>query len=387
MMKKVRMTLFGVLLLTAALSCKKAEKVEIEKPTNRIVSTFAGSGIEKLADGIGQQAAFKNPQKIAVDASGNMYVADQGNHCIRKITPEGLVTTFAGNGERGYADGNGASAQFNAPTGIAVDGNGNLYVADSGNHCIRKISSSGVVSTLAGMGGSGGFADGTGTAARFNYPYDVALDKSGNIFVADLNNNRIRKVTPSGVVTNFVGNGQGYFQDGTLATATMYNPASLVFDLAGNLYVGQSWFIRKITPDGTVSLFAGNTDAILGMGHIDGSGLGARFNYVYAMAIDKKGNIYAADSDNHVIRKITPDGMVSTYAGIRYLNNTPQKYKDGIASDSYFAYPQGIAIDRQGNIIVAENANNRIRKITEVPIPDSPEEITRKNWNNPVGWK
>lgn len=386
-MKKVRMALLGVLLVTAATSCKKAEKVEVEIPTNRMVNIFAGSGLGKLADGTRFQAAFNSPVSLVTDAAGNVYVADRNNNCIRKITVDGAVTTIAGNGERGYADGTGITAKFNSPYGVAVDANGNIYVADSGNHCIRKITPSGVVSTLAGMAGSGDFVDGTGSEARFNYPYSLAIDKSNNIFVADLNNNRIRKVTPSGVVTNFVGNGQGYFQDGTLATATMYNPLALIFDPAGNLYVGQSWFIRKITPEGTVSLFAGNPDDVRGFGYVDGPGLAAKFYYIYGLAADKKGNLYATDQNNNVVRRITPDGMVSTYAGIQYLNDRPAQYKDGAASAAYFSYPFGITANQEGDILVSEEQANRIRKISEVPIPDSPEEIERKNWNNPTGWK
>ncbi|WP_342328710.1 NHL repeat-containing protein [Pedobacter sp. FW305-3-2-15-E-R2A2] len=388
-MKKVKITLLGVLLITLV-SCKKAEKIEIERPTDRMVSTLAGTGASTFGDGTGLQASFSNPQKIAIDEAGNIYLADQRNHRIRKITQQGVVTTVAGSGEQGYADGNGISAQFSSPTGIAVDGSGNLYIADSGNNCIRKITSSGVVSTLAGMGGtSNGFMDGTGTDARFNYPYALTLDKSNNIFVADLNNNRIRKVTPAGVVTTYVGNGASYFQDGTLETATMYNPVSLIFDPSGNLYVGQSWFIRKITPQGKVSLFAGNPDDNRGFGYVDGAGIASKFYYVYGLATDQKGNLYAADSDNNVVRKITPDGIVSTHAGSQYLilDANSNRYKDGPAASAYFTRPQGIAVDKEGNIFVTDNDGHRLRKISEVPIPESPDEIARKNWNNPQGWK
>lgn len=391
-MKKVTIALLGIMLVVVT-SCKKAEKIEVERPTNLVVSTFVGSGLGKLVDGKGQQAAFRGPQSLVTDAAGNIYVADMNNHSIRKITSEGVVTTLAGNGERGYLDGTGAAAKFNNPIGIALDANGNIYVADSGNSCIRKITSSGVVSTLAGLGGSGGFADGTGAAARFNYPSGIVVDGSNNIFVADQNNHRIRKITSAGMVTTFAGNGLDYFQDGTLETATMMTPYALAFDPSGNMYVAQASFIRKITPQGIVSLFAGNSSGSAfndrGIGYINGAGLGAKFYYVASLVADKKGNLYVADSDNNIIRKITPDGFVSNYAGIRYLllDANSGKYTDGLAAESYFNRPQGITIDKEGNIIVSENDGNRIRKISEVPIPDSPDEITRKNWNNPVGWK
>lgn len=385
-MKKVKTVFFGLLLVTA-ISCKKAEKIQIETPTTRIVSTVAGAGNSGYADGVGLNSSFKSPQKIVTDASGNIYVADQGNNRIRKITPEGVVTTIAGNGSSGNTDGQGTTAQFNNPIGITIDGNGNLYVADAGNNSIRKITSSGLVSTLAG--GPGGFADGTGTAAKFNYPFGITLDASNNLLVSDLGNNRIRKVTLSGVVTTFAGNGASNFIDGPLSTATIYNPASIVVDpLSGNIYVGEDSFVRKITPQGVVSIFAGNTSAQGNFGLSNGPGLAARFYYIFDLAIDKKGNVFVADCDNHLIRKITPEGMVSTYAGNKYLNNgNPPPRKDGLASESIFSRPSGITFDKDGNLLVSEQDGNTIRKISEVPIPDSPDEITRKNWNKPQGWK
>lgn len=388
MMRKVKMALFGALLVTAAGSCKKAEKIETEVSTKRMVSTLAGTGAPRFGDGTGLQASFRNPQKMAIDATGNIYLADQGNHRIRKITQEGVVTTVAGSGEQGYADGNGTSAQFNRPTGIAIDGSGNLYIADSGNHCIRKISSSGMVSTLAGMAGSADFIDATGTEARFNYPIGLTIDGAGNILVADLNNYRIRKVTPSGVVTTFVGNGQAEFIEGPIATATMFNPTSVIYDpSSGNIYVTQSSFISKITPQGIISLVAGSTDLNYGNGYQEGPGPGAKFFNLYQMAIDNKGNLYTVDSENNLIRKIAPDGLVSTYSGIQYIISGSTKFKDGAANESYFARPQGLVFDKTGNLYVSENDGNRIRKISEVPIPDTPEEFARKNWNKPIGWK
>jgi sugar lactone lactonase YvrE len=385
-MKKVKIALLG-LLLVGLISCKKAEKVEIEKPTTRIVSTVAGAGTADFVDGTGVNTLFNSPEKIISDASGNIYVADRSNNRIRKITPQGVVTTFAGNGNSGNADGQGTAAKFNQPFGITIDKEGNLYVTDAGNNSIRKITASGMVSTLAG-GTGGGFADGTGSDARFNYPFAITIDASNNLLVCDLINNRIRKVTPSGVVTTFVGNGQSYFLDGPLSVATMYNPTSIAIDpTSGNIYVGQDCFIRKITPQGITSVLTGSTAQQGGNSYKDGPALVAGFYYIFDLAVDKKGNVYAADCDNHVIRKITPDGMVSTYAGIRYLNNTPSKYQDGLASDAYFARPSGITFDKDGNLLVSEQDNNRIRKITEVPFPDSPEEFNRKNWNKPTGWK
>lgn len=385
-MKKVKIT-FLFALLAAFHSCKKAEKIEVEKPTVVTVSTLAGSGAQGYLDGTGFKTSFFQPINLAMDAAENIYVADERNNCIRKITPSGVVTTVAGNGIAGFADGIGTAAQFNNPQATIVDVTGNIYVADAGNNCIRKISSSGVVSTFAGLAGSGDFADGTGANARFNYPFDLCIDGSGNLIVADINNNRLRKITPAGVVTTFVGNGSSGFQDGPISQATMASPTGLVYDASsGNIYVAQNTYIRKITPQGEVSLIAGKTNMLLDNGYIDGPGLAAKFNQVGNLAIDKKGNLYAADSENHLIRKITTDGYVSTYAGTFY-DATDAKYKDGPANQAYFARPRGIVANKEGDIFVSERDGNKIRKITETTMPDAPDEITRKNWNNPVGWK
>lgn len=388
MTKKAKIALLG-LLFVGVVSCKKTEKIETEKPTDRIVNTVAGAGNPGYIDGTGLNTSFNFPQKIITDASGNIYVADQKNNRIRKITPQGAVSTLAGSSEQGSTDGQGAAAQFNQPIGITMDGDGNLYVADAGNNRIRKINPSGIVTTLAG--GSGGFADGTGSDAKFNFPFSVTIDASNNLLVADIGNNRLRKVTLSGVVTTFAGNGQSNFVDGPLATATMYNPTSVVIDpSSGNIYVSQDCFIRKITPQGITSVLAGNTNQSTGPGYVDGPGMQAKFFYIYQLALDKKGNIFVADSDNHVIRKVTPDGFVSTYAGKRYPNSgtpVPAPHLDGLASEALFARPSGLTFDKDGNLLVSEQDGNCIRKISEVPIPDSPEEMARQNWNNPTGWK
>ena len=206
---------------------------------NGVVTTLAGSGEEDFADGIGTAASFSSPCGVAVDGDGNVLVADYGNHRIRKISPNGVVTTLAGSGEGDFADGIGAAASFSSPFGVAVDGDGNVLVADSMNHRIRKISPNGVVTTLAGSG-EGDFADGIGTAASFNSPCGVAVDGDGNVLVADSMNHRIRKISPNGVVTTLAGSGEGDFADGIGTAASFSSPHGVAVDGDGNVLVADS---------------------------------------------------------------------------------------------------------------------------------------------------
>ena len=318
-----------------------------------VVSTLAGSGTFGYTDGTGTSAKFDYPPGVAVDGAGNVYVADQGNNRIRKITASGVVSTLAGSGTPGNADGTGTSAQFSYPYGVAVDGAGNVYVADQGNNRIRKITASGVVSTLAGS--TSGYTDGTGTSAQFNNPYGVAVDGAGNVYVADRYNDRIRKITTSGVVSTLAGSTNGY-TDGTGTSAQFYNPFGVAVDGAGNVYVADLYNhrIRKITASGVVSTLAGNGT----YGYTDGTGTSAKFNRPTGIAVDGAGNVYVADLSNHRIRKITTSGVVSTLAGSTY------GYTDGTGTSAKFYYPSGVAVDGAGNVYVADYHNHRIRKIT-----------------------
>jgi glucose/arabinose dehydrogenase len=270
------------------------------------VTTFAG-GTRGSADGTGADARFNYPERVAIDGDGNLYVADSNNHTIRKITPAGVVTTLAGTAESsGSADGTGADARFKYPEGVAVDGDGNLYVADRDNNTIRKITPAGVVTTLAGAAGSYGSADGTGADARFSRPIGVAVDGDGNLYVTDRNNQTIRKITPAGVVTTLAGAAGSYGSaDGTGADARFSGPVGVAVDGDGNLYVTDSsnHTIRKITPAGVVTTLAGAAESY---GFADGTGPLARFNSPVGVAVDGDGNLYVTDRNNHTIRKITP---------------------------------------------------------------------------------
>jgi len=226
------------------------------------VSTFAGdAGHLGSEDGPATSARFNYPTSVAVDPLGNVWVADFGNHTIRKISPDGVVSTVAGlPGEIGNADGSGSAARFNQVHGVAVDLTGHAYAADFGNHTIRKISPDGMVSTIAGLAGSPGSNDGSGTAARFCAPYAVAVDTAAHIYVADTSNQTIRKITPDGTVSTFAGvPGNAGSIDGQADKARFALPAGLTLDRAGNVYVADfgNYSVRKITPEGLVSTIAG----------------------------------------------------------------------------------------------------------------------------------
>jgi len=322
------------------------------------VSTLAGS-LEGFADGHGSNARFCSPHGIAIDAADNLYVTDMINHCIRKVTLKGKVSTLAGSGKRkyGFADGVRQNARFACPEGIAIDAAGNLYVTDMINHCIRKVTPRGEVSTLAGRANKkckGGFADGRGSAARFNSPSGITIDAVGNLYVADSDNYRIRKVTPEGEVSTLAGGERG-LTDGRGCNAQFFYPSSIAIDAAGNLYVTDRHCIRKVTPEGEVSTFVGDNDR----GFADGQGQNARFNYPSGITIAATGNFYVADAWNNRIRKVTPDGEVSTLAGSRVLGFT-----DGQGSAVRFYEPHGIAIDAVDNLYVADRWNHCIRKVT-----------------------
>ncbi|MCE9659205.1 MAG: hypothetical protein K8R60_11650 [Burkholderiales bacterium] len=303
---------------------------------------------------------FNSPLGVAVDAAGNFYVADTSNHTIRKITPAGVVTTLAGlAGSPGSADGTGSAARFNVPRGVAVDGAGNVYVADTSNVTIRKITPAGVVSTLAGLAGTGGSADGTGSAARFGQPFGVAVDGSGNVYVADTVNSTIRMITPAGVVSTLAGlAGSAGSVDGTGSAARFASPHGVAADAAGNVYVVEvSHTVRRITPAGVVSTLAGLANAV---GSADGSGSAARFADPRGVAVDAADNVYVADTANHTIRRITPAGAVSTLAG---LAGSPGNI-DGTGNAARFNQPRGVGVDAAGNVYVADTSNSAIRKVT-----------------------
>ena len=280
-----------------------------------VVTTLAGTvGIAGNNDGKGSEAHFYYPQSIAVDASGNLFVADSWNYIIRKITPAGVVSTLAGlRGKPGGADGPAGTAQFGYLSGIAVDSRENVYVADVWNKSVRKVSPEGTVTTLAGSAGAMGGMDGIGREAQFGYLSGLAVDRHGNVYVPDVWTKTIRKIAPTGMVTTLAGvPGSAGSSDGIVSHAKFTNPLGIAVDSAGNVYVADQDAIRKLSPAGTVATLAGCS----GNGGIaDGRGKAARFGSPVGIAVDAMGNIYVADSGNYAVRKVTANGMVTTLAG------------------------------------------------------------------------
>jgi streptogramin lyase len=282
-----------------------------------VVMTFAGKpNVIGNADGIGSAASFVYPIGIATDRDGNVYVTDKISNTIRKITPAGAVTTLAGSvGVAGHADGKGKNARFSSPVGIATDRAGNIYVADTGNNTIRKVTPDGTVTTIAGLAGERDEIDGIGGAARFSDPFSIATDGAGNIFVAEMSRKTIRKITSSGVVTTLAGrvDDSGH-ADGIGANATFDSPHGVTTDNAGNIYVADygNNTIRKITPTGVVTTIAGQAGAAQD-GEFDGVGAAATFTQPLAVATDSAGNVLVLEADN--IREVTPTGEVTTVAG------------------------------------------------------------------------
>lgn len=329
------------------------------------VTTLAGSGTAAFADGTGSAASFTHPSGIAVDAAGNVYVADKYNHRIRKVTSAGVVTTLAGSGEGTFADGTGAAASFTFPADVAVDGAGNVWVADKHGHRVRKVTAEGVVTTLAGSG-TAAVADGTGTAASFTSPVGIALDAAANLYVADVGvdvvpNNRIRKVTPAGVVTTLAGSDAAAFADGTGAAASFDYPVGVAVDGAGNVYVADSnnHRIRKVTPAGVVTTLAGSGKG----GFADGTGGAAGFNFPMGVAVDAAGNVFVADYGSNRIRRVTAAGVVTTLAGSDASGSA-----DGEGSAATFDYPFGVAVDAAGNVFVSDYESHLIRKLAVVGV-------------------
>lgn len=339
-----------------------------------LVTTYAGDGTAGLLNGDTASCKFRAPDGMCADQYGNLFIADGDNDCIRKITPSGIVTTYAGTGVAGYLDGPDSIAQFRSPFDICMDDDGNMYVSDFENQYIRKISTDGMVSTVAGNG-IAGYVDGPAATAEFNYPRGIVRDAAGNLYVSDSWNHRIRKIDADGVVSTFAGGGNIFgvqsvseFKDGADTTARFYTPCGLSIDAAGNIYVADAYNhrVRKIDPSRIVSTMAGTgLSGSTGGGYIDGDTAVARFNTLTELYIDPSGKLYVGDTYNNRIRMIA-NGQVSTIAG-----SGTAGYLDGLDTVAKFNHPRGLLLDSTGNhLIVCDGNNRRIRKV---------------NFNTPVG--
>jgi ribosomal protein S11 len=348
-------------------------------------NTLAGvaDGTTGSNDGTNNGARFNWPEGVAMDASGNLYVADTFNNTIRKITPSGtnrVVSTIAGTaGTPGLIDGTNLAAQFNAPSAITVDTNGNLYVTDTDNHTIRELTPFGtnwVVSTIAGRAENPGTDDGTNLVAQFDYPSGITMDTNGNLYVSDTDNQTIRKLTPVGtnwVTSTIAGSviiGAGS-TDATGTNALFFEPSGITLDSAGNLYVADTDndTIRKLTPvemKWVVSTIAG---AVQSTGSTDGTNRAALFNNPSDISADGLGNLYVADTSNDTIRKMTPLGtnwVTSTLAGVAGTTGST----NGTGTNVLFNFPYGIAADRAGNLYVADTLNSTIRMGSIAAVPN-----------------
>ena len=393
-----------------------------------IISTVAGNGTSGYSgDGGPATSAQISPADLAVDGSGNLYISDSDSNRIRKVSPSGIITTIVGNGTQGYSGDGGpaASSQLYGPAGVALDSSGNLYIADSGNYRIRKVSQAGVITTIAGNGlfdylgdggpatgaqlspqlhaialdaagslymadqfslrvrkvspngiisvvagnGMGGFSGDGGPAASagLGRVEGLATDAASNLYIADPYNYRIRKVSPAGIITTIAGTGtQGYSGDGGPANAAQLNrPVGVAVDGAGNLYIADyfNYRIRKVTPDGVITTMAGNgTQGHSGDG---GPAASAQVFDPYAPVVDGAGNLYFAEINHHTIRKISASGIITTVAG---TGTKGYSGDGGPAVNAQLSSPAGLAVDRGGNLYIGDNGNYRIRKVSPAGI-------------------
>jgi len=347
--------------MTACAALAVAFLLTLPLPAQDSVRTLAGLP-ETLgsADGTNTTARFNDPAGIAITADGTVLVADNQNHAIRRIGTNGVVTTLAGlPGTPGSADGSGSSARFDSPTGIALGPHGALYVCDTGNHTIRRVTTNGVVTTLAGAAGNADYADGSAANARFNQPLGLAVAPDGTVFVADSGSHLIRVLATNGTVSVLAGNPETFGSaDGTGTNAFFNSPVGLALAPDGSLFVSDAnnFTLRKVTPAGVVTTIAGAAGQD---GSADGPALSARFGKPAELALAPNGTLYVADAAHHTIRRLTPDGRVSTIAGLVGADGAA----DGANGLARFFNPYGLAIAARGHLVVADTYNQTVREL------------------------
>jgi uncharacterized protein (TIGR03437 family) len=341
-------------------------RIRMVTASTGIISTIAGSSTTGFSGdgGPAVKATLTLPIGIAVDSAGNLYIADENDYAIRKISTSGIITTVAGNGKYGYSGDNGqaTTAQLGAPQGVTVDASGNLYIADTGNQRIRLVNTSGVITTIAGTGMTGFTGDGSAaTAATFSSPVAVVVDASGNVYVADMHNNRIRRFAVGGAIATFAGTVTSIGDGGPSTQARLTGPWSAAVDSAGNLYIADRLDnrVRKVTPSGTISTLAGTGAA--GFGGDNGPGASAVLNTPNGIAVDSSGNVYIADAGNNRIRRVNAStGTITTFAGTGgccYAG--PGTGGDGgLATAATLYYPEGVAVDGAGNVYLLDTVQS-----------------------------
>ncbi len=366
------------LFASAVLSLPLFAQAQCVTATN--ISTFAGSHVDgNTGDGgIASAATMGSPYGVAADPAGNVFIADYFNSVIRKVDASGIITTIAGTGTAGFSGDGGpaTAAQLNGPRGITLDGAGNMYIADKYNERIRKIDAAGNITTIAGNGLHGGLMgqpfgdDGPATAASLTYPASVALDCSGNMYIADLGSETVRKIDATGTITLFAGTHAGGYNGDNIAatTAQLNEPTCVLADCAGNVYIADSWNnrIRMIDGTGTITTIAGNGDSTYGG---DGGAATAASLWIpMSITLDACGNLYICDWQNNVVRKVV-SGTISTFAGTKYIDWHGYDGDGGSADSSELYLPSSLAIDGTGNIYIADYGNFVIREIG-VTAPD-----------------
>jgi sugar lactone lactonase YvrE len=342
---------------------------------SQIITTIAGTGVSSYTGdgGLAINATFSEPQCVMLDDTGNVYVVDEDDNVIRKINSVGIINTIIGNGGIGFSgDGGPAfSAKIDHPGGCALDRKGNIYIADTYNNVVRKVNQAGIISTIAGHGTIGGYGGdgGPGTAAYLNFPEMVAVDKTGNVYVTDASNNRIRKIDTAGIITTIAGIGTGAYSgdSGPATAAELFYPTGIVVDTtSGIIYIGDANnnAVRRIDTSGIITTFAGT--GVMGYSGNGGLATAAKLNQPQGVTIDTAGTVYISDGGNNVIRKVNTAGIISTYVG---------RHSAGFSGDGGPAFlarifnPPGITVDITGNLYIAEYYNSRVRKVSFCPAP------------------
>jgi sugar lactone lactonase YvrE len=361
-------------------------------PVPGTIVTVAGNGIVGFG-GDGRPAITARvpfPLGLAVDRAGHLYIADNRAHRVRRVAADtGLIATVAGsspwNGIRGLVPsfssggfdgdrGPAARALLNVPQHVAVDARGNLYISDLRNARVRKVDPSDIITTVAGNGVTGFRGDGRlATGANFTDPQGVAVDRNGSLYIADTGNQRVRKVSPDGIITTVAGGGNGAVSDGARATAVALSfPTTLAVDRAGNLFIGDGGLHRilRVTPTGIIILVAGTGTA--GFSGDGGPATAAQFDAAFPlMAVDGADNLFIADANNHRVRKITPNGIISTVAGSGPVFPQPGSFAGdgGPATAARLNLPGGLAVDAAGNLLIVDILNRRVRKVVGIAAP------------------